>query len=266
MDELINLFKNGTGIPLKIVVFDLDETLGYFVVFGMFWNAICAFYKRPLTQMDFNITMDLYPEFIRPNIIEILTFLKHKKEMNKCSNLIIYTNNQGPEEWAIFIKSYFEWKMRGIIFDRIIPAFKVGGKQVAMGRTTHRKTYPDFVRCANVPENSSICFVDDVFHEEMNANNVYYINVRPYIYDLPYDTLLNRYLMANSALRSGLFIIKCAAYFNKYNHMYIPKKEAEYMLDVDDTRKLMKHLKRFFNQSKTQRSRKRSTNKTKRHK
>lgn len=261
-DDVTQLFK----MPLKMVVFDLDETLGYFVAFGIFWNAICSFFKRPLTQMDFNLTMDLYPEFIRPNIIEILTFLKHKKDTNKCNNMMIYTNNQGPREWAIFIKSYFEWKIGGIIFDRIIPAFKVNGEQVAMGRTTHNKTHSDFIKCAEVPENSIICFVDDVYHPEMKTNNVYYIHIRPYIYDLPYSTLINRYLLTNNSLNSSQFISKCMTQFARYNHTFIPKNEAEYELDVVSTKQLMKHIKYFFNQSNTKRARKRKSVKTKRRK
>jgi hypothetical protein len=266
MDDLTKLFKNGTGISVKVVVFDLDETLGYFVVFGMFWNAISAFFKRSLTQMDFNRTMDLYPEFIRPNMVQILTFLKRKKDANKCSNLMIYTNNQGPEEWAIFIKTYFEWKIGGAIFDRVIPAFKVGGNQVAMGRTTNRKTHADFIRCSNVPSTSRICFVDDVYHDGMNTNNVYYIQVRPYIYDLPYDTIIGRYLSANNLLvmNPTQFMVKCTLHMNKYNHTFIPKTEEDYQLDVDDTTRMIKQIKRFFNQTNTRCARKRSSNKTKR--
>ena len=264
MDELTKLFKNGTGIPVKVVVFDLDETLGYFVMFGMFWNTIISIFKKPLNQMDFNATMDLYPEFIRPNMVQILTFLKRKKEANKCSNLIIYTNNQGPEEWAIFIKTYFEWKIGGTIFDRIIPAYKVGGKQVAMGRTTHRKTYADFIRSSNVPANSKICFIDDVYHDEMNTNNVYCIQVRPYIYDLPYDIIIRRYLFANNLLvmNPNQFMTK----LNKYNHTFIPKTEEDYELDVKDTKRMVKQIKQFFNQSNTRCARKKSSNKTKRNK
>ena len=261
MDELTKLFKTGTVTPLKVVVFDLDETLGYFVVFGMFWNAIISVFKRPLTQLEFNKTMDLYPEFIRPNMVQILTFLKRKKEANKCNNLMIYTNNQGPEEWAIFIKTYFEWKIGGAIFDRIIPAFKVGGN-----RTTNRKTHADLIRCSNVPSTSRICFVDDLYHDGMNTNNVYYIQVRPYIYDLPYDTLISRYLSANNLLgvTASQFMTKCIFHLNKYNHTFISKTQEDYKLDVEDTTRMIKCIKRFFNQSNTRCKRKRSSNKTKR--
>ena len=58
---------------MKIVVFDLDETLGYFVEFGIFWDSLNLYLiknnKKGLNQNDFNNILDLYPEFIRPNII-----------------------------------------------------------------------------------------------------------------------------------------------------------------------------------------------------
>ena len=72
----------------KIVVFDLDETLGYFVEFGMFWDTLKHYYKNKnfnsgkepvFNQHLFNKILDLYPEFIRPNILNILTYLNRKK-------------------------------------------------------------------------------------------------------------------------------------------------------------------------------------------
>ena len=168
-----------TSMPLKIVVFDLDETLGYFVEFGMFWTAVETFYGRKLSQQEFNQTLDLYPEFIRPNITEILKFLKQKKQCKSCSHIMIYTNNQGPVEWTVSIKTYFESKMKTVIFDRIISAFKINGKQIEICRTTHNKTHNDFIKCTKVPANSQICFLDDVYHPEMKNDNVYYINVKP---------------------------------------------------------------------------------------
>jgi hypothetical protein len=61
---------------MKIVVFDLDETLGYFTEYGIFWDSLNNFVqiknKKKLTQYDFDSILDLFPEFIRPNIINIL--------------------------------------------------------------------------------------------------------------------------------------------------------------------------------------------------
>ena len=43
---------------MKLVVFDLDETLGYFVEFGIFWDSLCLYLlknnKEEPTQDDFN--------------------------------------------------------------------------------------------------------------------------------------------------------------------------------------------------------------------
>ena len=69
----------------KIVVFDLDETLGYFVEFGMFWDALKNFINQQklsetIDQNLFNKVLELYPEFLRPNIINILNYLKQKKK------------------------------------------------------------------------------------------------------------------------------------------------------------------------------------------
>ena len=68
---------------MKIVVFDLDETLGYFTQFGIFWDSLKNYIenknKKNLTQNDFNDILDLYPEYLRPNIINILIYLKKKK-------------------------------------------------------------------------------------------------------------------------------------------------------------------------------------------
>ena len=60
---------------MKVVVFDLDETLGYFSQFGQLWNELI-----PNKDIDFNELFDLYPEFLRPNIWEILQFLNEKKK------------------------------------------------------------------------------------------------------------------------------------------------------------------------------------------
>jgi len=65
----------------KVVVFDLDETLGYFLELGKFWELLHKYFSLnifnsvnivKLTQQDFNDMFDLFPEFIRPNIYSLL--------------------------------------------------------------------------------------------------------------------------------------------------------------------------------------------------
>ena len=64
---------------MKIVVFDLDETLGYFVEYGIFWDCLKKYFINE--SLDFNETLDLFPEFFRPNIMNILIYLRKKKKI-----------------------------------------------------------------------------------------------------------------------------------------------------------------------------------------
>jgi hypothetical protein len=246
MNEHDSLLLPDVLSPLNIVVFDLDETLGYFSKFGMFWAAIETFYGKQLSQDDFNATFELYPEFIRPNITDILTFLKKKKDSKKCSHVMIYTNNQGPKEWAISIKNYFEYKMGFPIFDRIIGAFKVDGKLIEVCRTSHNKKHDDFIKCTKLPSNSQICFLDDMQHPEMVNENVYYINLKPYIYDLPCETLIQRYMAHYPEVNGSKFNRHAMSHMAKYNHEYVEKNLLEYEVEKIITKQIMEHLKLFF--------------------
>ena len=182
---------------MKIVVFDLDETLGYFTQYGIFWDSLSNYLKLKnkgeLTQNDFDIILDLFPEFIRPNIINILTYLKSKKKSNCCHKMMIYTNNTGAREWARHIVSYFEKKINYKLVDQIIAAFKINGKRVEICRTTQNKTHKDLIKCTKIPSDAEICFMDDNFYPEMANDNIYYINVKPYYHDLQFDYMLKQF-------------------------------------------------------------------------
>ena len=240
----------------NIVVFDLDETLGYFMELGMFWDALKAYIKNKnskkitIDQALFNNILDLYPEFLRPNIIGILNYLKKKKERNHCHKLMIYTNNQGPVEWAKYIMNYFETKINYKIFDQIIAAFKVQGQKVELCRTTHMKTHSDLIKCTKIPENTHICFLDDVFYPDMSNENIYYINVKPYVHDLDFNEMITRFL--NSGI-NGLIDdpTSCRghilAFMKRYNHTYVEKDAKEMAVDITLSKKILQHLQLFFN-------------------
>ena len=70
--------------PKKIVVFDLDETIGHFEEFGRFIDGLAALseggqfkYRHKtkafehITQKHFNELLDLYPDFFRPSIFKL---------------------------------------------------------------------------------------------------------------------------------------------------------------------------------------------------
>lgn len=238
----------------KVVVFDLDETLGYFVEFGIFWDSLKEYINQNnincnIDQHLFNKLLDLYPEFLRPNIITILQYLKKKKLSNKCSKLMIYTNNQGPKTWAHNIIKYFETKLDYKIIDQVISAFKVRGQFVELCRTTHMKTHKDFIKCTKMPPNTEICFLDDVFYPDMKNEKIYYINLKPYIYDIELDTMIDRFLKSNICIIDDPNLCKKQILntSEKYNYIYTEKSNIEYSVDKVISKKILHHLHIFFN-------------------
>ena len=239
----------------KIVVFDLDETLGYFMELGMFWDALKAYIKHKqikqnMNQSFFNSILDLYPEFLRPNIIIILNYLKNKKEKNQCDKLMIYTNNLGPLEWANYIMNYFENKINYKIFDQIISAFKVKGKRVELCRTTHMKTHSDLIKCTKLPEETQICFLDDVYYPDMSNDKIYYINVKPYIYDLDFNEMTKRFINSDILGLKELDFTYCKEFIlefmKKYNYIYVRKNNESQNVDKIISKKILNHLHLFF--------------------
>lgn len=239
---------------MKIVVFDLDETLGYFTQFGIFWDSLKKYLnskEKQIEDNDFTNTLDLYPEFLRPNIINILNYLK-KKMNGHCNKVLIYTNNIGPREWAEQIVSYFESKIEYKLFHQIIAAFKINGKRVEMGRTTQNKTHCDLIKCTKMPHDTEICYIDDVFYPEMANDNVYYINIKPYFYQLSFNEMVKRFISSPLASRTDIanetsdFFQFMTHNFNTYNYTVFKKNKKEYEIDKILGKHIIHHLQIFF--------------------
>ena len=252
-----SLASDSSIIPKKkIVVLDVDETLGYFVELGIFCDALTttAWNDDAMAQYaHFNNLMDAFPEFLRPNILDLLRFLKLKKESNECCGVMVYTNNRGPRMWVEHIIGYMESKLGARLFDQIVAAFKVNGKLIEMSRTTHDKTYDDLLRCTKLPSNVEVCFLDDQMHSQMEHGQVYYINVKPYVHRLSVHTLVDRF-MQSSVLRSTATMLggaddfrhriaKCMQWFQD---AHIPKDPMEQEIDRIISKKIMEHLNEFF--------------------
>lgn len=237
----------------KIVVFDLDETLGYFSEFGMIWEAVSSYIlKNNLEKKDdqelFNDILDLFPEFLRPNIFSILEYLKKKKIKSKCNKLILYTNNQGPTEWAKSIIKYFEIKTNYNLFDQIIAAYKINGQQVEMCRTTHSKTHDDLLKCTKLPKNTEICFLDDVYHPGMDNENIYYINVKAYKHDISFPEIIRRLIGSNiiNVIDKNEFKEVISKKLIRYHYTPRYKTDDEQDIDTIVSKKILYHLKDFF--------------------
>jgi hypothetical protein len=179
---------------------------------------------------------------------------------------MIYTNNQGPKQWAINLISYFETKIKYKLFDQIIAAFKVNGNQIEMCRTTHDKSHNDFIKCTKLPVNAEICFLDDNFYPEMSNKNIYYIHLKPYIHQLNFNEMIKR--LSESVIGSKIiqdkdvFEKQMNNDFKNYKYDYLGKSKEDYEIDEILGKQIMNHLRIFFNRSKTKRNNRTRQNKT----
>ena len=198
----------------KVIVFDLDETIGHFEEFGRFIDGLAALhegdvfaktYKHDafdsITQKHFKGLLDLYPEFFRPRIFSVFKNLIKQKKKDKNLQIVIYTNNMGPRSWTLYIKKYIEDKIKYKLFDKIITGYRPGEKGNC--RTTHNKTRKDLIKCNHLDNNALILFFDDQYHPHMHHKNIDYIHLYPYRLNIPFVEMSLRFLKANKRGRFG---------------------------------------------------------------
>lgn len=248
---------------MKIVVFDLDETLGYFTQLNIFWNSLKKYYQDVnniiLNQNDFNTIVELYPECLRPNIMNILTFLKNKKDTNCCKKIMIYTNNTGGKEWCKMICNYFDSNLNSTLFDQIIGAFKIDGKRYELGRTSHNKKHDDLIRCTKIPLHTEICYLDDTYYPKMDTDQVYYIHIEPYFHDLDFDEMMKRYLSSKKGkliTNKNEFVSIMNSEINSYKYVVVPKDPEEYDVEKVIGKQMLHLLELFFDKTNKKSTRK----------
>lgn len=248
-----------------IVVFDMDETLGHFSQLYIFWSILKEYffkYGHNYTNNDFFNLIDIFNLFLRPEIITILNYLIEAKKNKKCDKIMIYTNNQGPKSWAESIRDYFHNKLKYEIFDQIIGAFKVKGKQIEIGRTSHYKSIKDLINCTKLPEETKILFIDDQHYPEMESDNVVYLHIKPYIYNYKFIDMINSFYTNNHQLIEKLGGHKIYYNFFKnkvrnYNDITENKTQLEEDIDKILSKKIIQHLSDFFKTRRTDTTKKR---------
>ena len=267
--------KRNVSTVRKIAVFDMDETLGVFSEFGEFIHILTSILNarrgrgNPADSSDsdsgsedndvnslgttlinkhFTQIMDLYPEILRPKILDVMRFLSRMKRIKRCSNVMIYTNNTGPISWANNIKNFFNAKARYDVFDKVIGAFRrPNGEIVEVKRTTHDKTYADLVRCTNMMGKFEVFFIDDRKHPGMHAENVYVIRVKPYSRHISMQQFITRF--KNSRIFHSLNFQ--AEEFDKYLARAANERGRRYTdeeREVDDVigTTILEKLREFF--------------------
>lgn len=253
----------------KYIVFDLDETIGHFYLIRLIWESISEFIsynKMPytLSQKDFNDLMTAFPEVLRPDILNILIFLKRKKNQGLCKGVMVYTNNKYDSSWVNMIIRYIEDTLGGGVFDRTILAFKLNGEIQEPCRTSNDKKLSDFIACCKLPQNIQICYFDDTEFPEMYEDNVYYWTVKPYYYyyssnviqDRMFSSgILNTLILSNGEMPKNmldknkvLFIKYMTKFLDIRKMIYKEKELIDYELDKIVSKRMMTHLNIFFNE------------------
>ena len=167
-----------TKCKTRAIIFDLDDTIGHFEQFSIFKYGIDEALQTKVGKNFYMRLLDLYPKIFRPGIFQVLNYLKLIKKRDKWLKVIIYTNNNGPRSWTLLIKNYLESKINFNIFDKVITKYDTSS--IINCRTTYKKTYDDLIKCANLPENTKILFLDDQIHHLMKHDNINYLKLSGY--------------------------------------------------------------------------------------
>lgn len=230
-----------------VIVFDMDETLGHFEELSIFCETLQLYFKKQLTQTEFFDIIDLFNKFLRPKILNILEYLKKKKDLKICDKIIIYSNNPN-HKWCTNISNYFNTKLDYNLFDQIIVAWKHKGKIIESNRSRYDKSVEDLLNCTKLSRNSKIFFLDDIEHPLMQHQNVVYLKIKPYKFCYSYENMIDKYYNLNKNLISDKNNFKnfMLYHMNKYNYNINIKPTLEQKVDSVLTKKLLEHLESFF--------------------
>lgn len=194
-----------------IVVFDLDETIGYFQNLGLVFDE--QHRKTPVISKEnvMHTILDQHPNSFRLHIFSLFQYLKKRKHENKNIMVVLYTNNQGPKYWYTSIISYIHKQLNYELFDTIIGPYKIGNTQIERSRTSHNKSVIDMYNILEEdPETTKVIMFDDQHHSNMKHPNVTYIHLYKYI---PFaiddthhkkNTYHNEFLMMKHTLKEFL--------------------------------------------------------------
>ncbi len=233
----------------KLIVFDLDETIGHFEQVSIFLNGLQNIIKGNISDKYIYKLLDIWPNIFRYKIFEVFKLIKKAKNKNNSIKVAIYTNNMGPRSWTFYIKSYIEKKLNFKLFDHVITAYRPHEK--TNYRTTHDKTYKDLIRSVNSKNNIDVLFFDDVYHEYMKHYNVDYVKLIPYKYSVNNKKLIKDYIYSkhnNLIFDNDIVTFKDIMFKflnsgpDKYRIYNTPKES-----NIKQYKKMIKNIKSFLN-------------------
>ena len=166
------MVKSKIQKPLKLVVFDLDETIGAFpALSGVLYSMQPLLQNYPL----FKHYLDTNPTYLRPYILDILKQVYEAKRVHGLV-VVLYTNNSNSF-WISMILYYINTvlNVKEPIFDHVLDASQ---------HTDYNKNVEDLLRRTrllnNKGKNAQIFFVDDQYHPDMITPQTVYFHITPY--------------------------------------------------------------------------------------
>jgi hypothetical protein len=148
----------------KTILFDLDQTLGYFEQMVHIMNH---------SDLSCHELLTLFPEFFRPLLLDFLKVLSQYKQSGKIQSILLYSNNNNTPFVQSIVDSLHQ--LIGVkVFDDIITLDHPR-------RLQKLKDYQDLLRIQEGRlDRSVLCFVDDKRHPLMIHPNVIYIHCESY--------------------------------------------------------------------------------------
>ena len=173
---------------LKLIVFDMDETIGAFTALSRDLIAIQPHLQNYALMKHI---IDTNPTYLRPHMLEILKQV-YTAKMFHALTVVVYTSNANTE-WVMMILHYINSALHANnpLFDYVLDASQ---------RTTPEKSLEDLMDRTNVrPKQTQelrIFFVDDQYHPGMIGKEVVYFHITPYREPNPNDVHPSELLFA----------------------------------------------------------------------
>lgn len=152
----------------KNIVFDFDETIGYFEQI-----IDIVKYTKKTSKVDVFELFTLFPLVFRTNLFDIFCYIVRLKKEKKIKSVLLYSNNNN-DIFIGYVLSFIHEKLNFSLFDLSISINQTHNKN---------KNLNDLIRCSNglLNKKSSIFFIDDKEYDDMKSIK-YYIKCESYKY------------------------------------------------------------------------------------
>ena len=175
----------------KNIVFDFDETIGYFEQI-----IEIIMHKKTKTDVTKDVVFELFtlfPLVFRTNIFDIFHYIVRLKKERKIKSVILYSSNNN-DIFIGYVLSFIHKKLNYTLFDT----------SISLNQThTKNKNITDLLKYSNgLTKKSSIFFIDDKEHNEMKCIK-YYIKCESYKYIYTNNTIQEK-LNINQTIENNI--------------------------------------------------------------